>query len=226
MKKVYRHEKKYMINPQQKRVITSRLEKLCKGDPFADENNTYRVSSLYFDDYINSGIEDKLTGNLKRKKFRIRIYNGKDDVIKLERKAKNGNMCLKDAVRISKDEYNAIMNDDIEYLKDNDNAVVRDFYLLYRNRRLRPRVIVDYMRQCFIFSQGNVRVTMDSDLHTSVGKCDLFSQSSFIPVLEKDQIVLEVKYTGFLPSVIRDMVQHGSGNMESISKYTYCRSSF
>jgi len=226
MKKIYRYEKKYMINPQQKRVITSRLEKFCQMDPNATDDNSYRVSSLYFDDYMNSGVEDKLIGNLKRKKFRIRVYNGRDDFIKLERKTKHGNLCLKDSVRISREQYDAVMSGHLEVMKVMDHAVCRDFYALYRNRSLRPRVIVDYIRQCFLFPQGNVRVTMDSNLHSSVGKCDLFSQSAFIPVLDKEQIVLEVKYTGFLPSVIRDMIQHGSGHMEAISKYTYCRSSF
>ncbi|HPF17283.1 MAG TPA: polyphosphate polymerase domain-containing protein [Thermotogota bacterium] len=226
MKKNYRYEKKYMINPQQKRVITSRLEKFCQVDPNAGEDNSYRVSSLYFDDYMNSGVEDKLIGNLKRKKFRIRVYNHSDDFIKLERKTKHENLCLKDSVRITREQYDAVMNGHLEVMKAMDHAVWRDFYALYRNRRLRPRVIVDYTRQCFIFPQGNVRVTMDSNLHSSVGKCDLFSQGVLIPVLDKEQIVLEVKYTGFLPSVIRDMIQHGSGHMEAISKYTYCRSSF
>jgi len=226
MKKIFRYEKKYMINPQQKRVITSRLEKFCQMDPNATDDNSYRVSSLYFDDYMNSGVEDKLIGNLKRKKFRIRVYNGRDDFIKLERKTKHGNLCLKDSVRISREQYDAVMSGHLEVMKVMDHAVCRDFYALYRNRSLRPRVIVDYIRQCFLFPQGNVRVTMDSNLHSSVGKCDLFSQSAFIPVLDKEQIVLEVKYTGFLPSVIRDMIQHGSGHMEAISKYTYCRSSF
>ena len=46
MEKVYRHENKYMINPQQKKVTSSRLEKVCKRDPNADGNNAYRVSSL------------------------------------------------------------------------------------------------------------------------------------------------------------------------------------
>ncbi|HPF16825.1 MAG TPA: hypothetical protein P5107_08405 [Thermotogota bacterium] len=69
MEKVYRHEKKYMINPQQQKVIRSRLEKLCQKDPNTDENNAYRVSSLYFDDYGNSGVEDKLLGSLRRQKI-------------------------------------------------------------------------------------------------------------------------------------------------------------
>jgi hypothetical protein len=226
MKKLYRNEKKYMINPQQKRVIASRLEKLCQADPYADEDNAYRVSSLYFDDYINSGIEDKLIGNMRRKKFRIRIYNGNDTFIKLERKAKNGNMCLKDSVKISRDAYDAIMQGDIGSLSDLEHPVIRDFSSLYRNRKLRPKVVVDYLRHCYVFPYGNVRVTIDSDLRTSVGTCDLFSDVSYIPVLEKNQVILEVKYTGFLPSVIRDTIQHGSGNLQAISKYTHCRSSF
>ena len=50
----------------------------------------YTIRSLYFDDYCNSAYEEKDAGILMRKKYRVRIYNGSDKVIKLERKKKYG----------------------------------------------------------------------------------------------------------------------------------------
>ena len=56
-----------------------------KLDPHA-ENGGYLIRSLYFDDYWNSAYEEKESGVLMRKKYRIRIYNYSAESIKLERK--------------------------------------------------------------------------------------------------------------------------------------------
>lgn len=223
MEKVYRNELKYMINNQQETVLSSRLAHICEMDKNADKQGFYRVSSVYFDDYIDSAVQNKLAGIDRRKKFRIRIYNGSDGVIKLERKAKNGNVCLKDSVMITRDEYEKIKNCEIEFMAKTDNMVLRDFYTLHKTRKLRAKVIVDYKRKAFIYPYGNVRITMDKKMNASLGQCDLFSDIMYLPAMEKSQTILEVKYTGFLPEVIRDMIQHGSGNMQAISKYATCR---
>ena len=39
------------------------------------KNGGYLIRSLYFDDYWNSAYEEKESGVLMRKKYRIRIYN-------------------------------------------------------------------------------------------------------------------------------------------------------
>ena len=223
MEKVYRNELKYMINNQQAKVISSRLAHICDIDKNADEEGFYRVSSLYFDDYIDSGMHDKLDGITKRKKFRIRIYNGQDVIIKLERKAKNVNACVKDSVTITREEYERIMAGDIAFLEETKTPVLRDFYVMYKTKKLRPKVIVVYQRKAFIYRYGNVRVTMDVMMNGSIGRCDLFSDVAYVPAMDKSQTILEVKFTGFLPEVIRDMIQHGSGNMQAISKYAKCR---
>ncbi len=223
MEKVYRNELKYMINKQQAKVISSRLQHICALDKNADEQGYYRISSLYFDDYIDSGVYDKLAGITKRKKFRIRIYNGQDVVIKLERKAKNANACIKDSVTITREEYDRIIAGDLTFMQDTKNPVLRDFYILSKTRQLRPKVIVDYRRKAFIYRYGNVRITMDVNMNGSIGQHDLFSSVSYLPAMDEAQTILEVKYTGYLPAVIKDMIQHGSGNMQAISKYATCR---
>lgn len=51
-----------------------------------------------------------------RKKYRIRIYNMSDEVIKLERKNKVGQYVCKESATISRKEYDEIINGDYKSL--------------------------------------------------------------------------------------------------------------
>lgn len=223
MQNVYRNELKYMINKQQQHIISKRLDILCNKDQNADENGGYKISSLYFDDYIDSAVADKLLGVIKRKKMRIRIYNNSETKIKLERKVKNVDVCQKSSVDISLEEYNKIINGDIAFLKDDNNSVKNDMYLLCTTRNFKPKVIVEYMRKAYVYKYGDVRITFDDRLRASKLNHDLFADTVYIEILPKEHTILEIKYTGYLPEVIRNIIQHGSGNMQAISKYSYCR---
>ena len=81
----YRHELKYLINEGEHAALACRMAPVFKLDKHARAGG-YTIRSLYFDDYCNSAYEEKDAGILMRKKYRVRIYNGSDKVIKLERK--------------------------------------------------------------------------------------------------------------------------------------------
>lgn len=81
----YRHELKYLINEGEHSALACRMAPVFKLDKHA-RSGGYTIRSLYFDDYCNSAYEEKDAGILMRKKYRVRIYNGSDRVIKLERK--------------------------------------------------------------------------------------------------------------------------------------------
>ena len=83
-KEHFRNEWKYLISTSEKEVLNLRMKPLMKLDPHA-ENGGYLIRSLYFDDYWNSAYEEKESGVLMRKKYRIRIYNYSAESIKLER---------------------------------------------------------------------------------------------------------------------------------------------
>ena len=85
----YRHELKYLINEGEHAALACRMASVFKLDKHARAGG-YTIRSLYFDDYCNSAYEEKDAGILMRKKYRVRIYNGSDKVIKLERKKKYG----------------------------------------------------------------------------------------------------------------------------------------
>ena len=71
-KERFRNEWKYLISTSEKEVLNLRMKPLMKLDPHA-ENGGYLIRSLYFDDYWNSAYEEKESGVLMRKKYRILI---------------------------------------------------------------------------------------------------------------------------------------------------------
>jgi len=202
--------------------MANKLSKICQRDSFSDAGGGYLISSLYFDDYHQSAFFDKLSGIRDRKKFRVRVYNYQSNVIKLERKIKWGNVIEKSHIQISKEEYDALVRGDVGFLRHKDDVVAKDFYLYYRTRNLRPRVVVEYRREAFIYKYGNVRITFDYFLKAGVFRKDLFSNGYMIPAIPPDQIILEVKYTGYFPDVIRNIIQINNLQWQSSSKYVKC----
>ncbi len=219
---MYRNELKFFINAHQKDIMANKLRKICQRDPFSDADGGYLISSLYFDDYNQSAFFDKLSGIRDRKKFRVRVYNYQSNVIKLERKIKRGNVTEKSHVQISKEEYDSLVGGDASFLKHKDDVVARDFYLYYRTKNLRPSVVVEYRREAFIYKYGDVRITFDFLLKAGVFQKDLFSNGYMIPAIPRDQIILEVKYTGYFPDVIRNIIQIDNLQWQSNSKYAKC----
>ena len=87
MKAKYRHEWKHEISRADLIAIRQRLRAVMEPDPHAVDGK-YLIRSLYFDDALDSAVEQKVAGVQYRDKWRIRIYNFSDRVIKLERKHK------------------------------------------------------------------------------------------------------------------------------------------
>ena len=71
-------------------------------------------------------------------------------------------------------------------------------------RMLRPRVIIDYERTPFVMEAGDVRVTFDENVRACSGGEKLFDpRLPMLYLLEPGKLVLEVKFTEFLPDLVR-----------------------
>ena len=74
-----------------------------------------------------------------------------------------------------------------------------------KTQQLRPRVLVSYVREPYVYAAGNVRVTFDSNIRTSLFQRD-FLNGALPDIIATDapgDIILEVKYDAFLPEIIR-----------------------
>ena len=92
-----------------------------------------------------------------------------------------------------------------------------------RTQGLRPRTIVDYTREPFVYGPGNVRVTLDYDIRTGLGCTDFLNSSCVTIPTGGPAAVLEVKWDAFLPDIIRDAVQLEGRRASAFSKYAACR---
>ena len=92
-----------------------------------------------------------------------------------------------------------------------------------KSQGLRPKTIVDYTREPFVFSAGNVRVTLDYDIRTGPYCTDFLNPDCITIPAGNAPSILEVKWDEFLPSVIRDIVQLESRRTAAFSKYAACR---
>ena len=127
---MHRNEFKFFVNTYQKDVMTNKLVNICQRDSFSDADGGYLVSSLYFDDYNQSAFYDKVNGIRDRKKFRVRVYNYESDVIKFERKIKREYATEKSYLRISKEEYEALVNGDVNFLRQKNHVVAIFFNIV------------------------------------------------------------------------------------------------
>lgn len=219
---VYRNEWKYYISLWEAEALKGRLRPFLQTDPHA-VNGRYTIRSLYFDDYWNSSYEEKLMGVEKRQKWRIRIYNYSDGRISLERKKKQGSYIHKDTAVLTRREYEQILNQDFLFLLSHPAALCREFYYECVSRLQRPKVIVDYEREPLICEEGDVRITFDSDVRAAVGGWDIFDpELPTLAALEPGMLVLEVKFTQFLPGIIQKLLPSFGQEFLAVSKYTLC----
>jgi len=216
----FRHEFKYYINYFEYHTLRNRLKAVLKRDKFADENGNYHIRSLYFDDIKNEALFEKQSGVLERNKYRIRIYNLEDNIIKLESKKRVGQFISKTSQIITKKEYNFILNN--ENFKS--EGLLNRFLLDKQTQILKPKVIVDYVREAYVSDINNIRITFDKELKTGLYKTDIFDKElPMIDVIEEPKMILEIKFDNFLPDFIKNLLQIDTNQRYAISKYTICR---
>ena len=218
----FRHEWKHKITAYDRFILRDRLRAVCRTDPHAIDGK-YEIRSLYFDNIDDTALREKIDGVNIREKFRIRYYNGDTSFIHLEKKSKYNSLGTKDQAILTAEEAQAIVDGDVEWMMKTDRPLVQELCAKMTILGLRPKVIVDYTREPFIFGPGNVRVTFDYNIRTGLKSVDFLNPDCVtIPVMD-DPIILEVKWDGFLPSIIRDAVQLEGRHTGAYSKYAACR---
>lgn len=216
-----RYERKYLIPEIQAVQLQLYIEEICKRDANVVEEDGYNIRSIYFDDYYSTSYKDNEAGVDPRNKFRIRIYDCKDEYIALERKIKTDGKIYKQRARLSMEEYQAIMNDRIEEIPyPNENSLLNQFLCLWHTRLLRPVIIVDYDREPYVYEDGDVRITFDRNISFSDSFSDFFDRRLYLqPILPKGMLLLEVKYTEFLPEIIHRVLNRFQLKQCTFSKY-------
>lgn len=220
----FRHENKYAIDYGQYLCIRARLRAIARQDPHVRDDGTYLIRSIYFDNIDDKALSEKITGSAEREKFRIRYYNDDLSYVTLEKKQKIKGLCKKVETLLSSDEVCDILSGDISFMRDHPSDLVKELYFAMVSQQLRPRVLVSYKREPYIYGPGNVRVTFDSAIRTTAYSKDYTDNIHDIPSTDDpNMMIMEVKYDDFLPDVIKQIVNEGDIIQQSFSKYESCR---
>lgn len=218
----FRHELKQEITYADMLVLRQRLNAVMQKDSHATNGN-YEIRSLYFDNLNDKVLREKIEGINIREKFRIRYYNRDTSLINLEKKSKINGLCLKKSVALTVEETEAILKGNYTWMVKSKEPLIREFYVKMKHSGLRPKTIVDYIREPFVFKAGNVRITLDYNIRTGASCVDFLNPSCKTVPIANNPIILEIKWDEYLPDIIKDILQLNSGRIEAFSKYATCR---
>lgn len=221
----YRHEWKFLCGEGELQMLEDRIRHICPLDSHVGEDGRYTIRSLYFDTYDDRCFYENEAGIDHRKKYRIRIYNGNPDVIHLECKETLHGLKKKDVCLLSLQQCRQLMSKAPVTEFSSGQELLRRFIVEQQMQLLMPKVIVEYVRTPYIFAAGNVRITFDRYIRSSLeisrflephvsGRC----------IMAQDSHILEVKYDEGLPGAIMDLLSSGlTLSRISFSKYCLCR---
>lgn len=218
----YRHEWKHEINLSDMIALRQRLRAVAQSDEHT-LNGAYEVRSLYFDNLSDKALREKIDGVSRREKFRIRYYNRDASLIHLEKKSKIGGLGTKESAMLTKEQAQSIVDGNFGWMAHAPDPLIKELYHKMTTQQLRPKTIVDYTREPYIFTAGNVRVTMDYDIRTGLLCTDFLNPDCVTIPAGEAPIILEVKWDAYLPDIIRDAIQLGSRHTCAFSKYAACR---
>ena len=221
MTKKYRNEWKYHCAQSELAALEQRIAAVLQRDSHAGTDGKYGVHSLYFDDMYNTCASDTQAGLSKRFKYRIRYYGSTPEYLRLERKEKLNGGCHKTTCLLTRAEYDALVSGNVSPLVyETEKPLLRQFCMEILKRRFTPRVIVDYERIAYIEPITNIRVTIDTTISVS-REFDRFLDGDYlrVPLMHKDEHVLEVKFDDILPGYVKRSIYHSSLQQQTFSKY-------
>ena len=103
------------------------------------------------------------------------------------------------------------------------NDLLVELYSKMKGQLLRPKTIVTYDREAFVYEPGNVRITIDRNLKSGLGSVDFLNSGLHQISAEEGLAILEVKYDEFLPDLVAMAVQIANRQATAYSKYAMCR---
>lgn len=226
---MYRVEQKYIVTEDTIAYLKKRLEACMEYDSHAGAEG-YVIRSIYFDDMYDTCFWENENGTDPREKFRIRAYNGSEDHISLELKAKRKGYTRKESQKVSSALCHLLMDGEFPSLAKIAGDALEDGYLYkklygkYLGSRAKPVCIIEYERVAFVDRIGNVRITFDRNVGVSEEIGNFFlDRLPAVPILPIGMHILEVKYDELLPDLYRNILKECSLQRTDFSKYYYGR---
>lgn len=184
----------------------------------------YLVRSLYLESPDWTCFREKVAGEARRHKLRVRAYmdgEGTESPIKFEIKYRENERISKRVVAVSRSEYQSLLPClRVWRMPDETSDALRTFFTLKQVHALAPTLNVQFRRQAFTArSDPSVRVTFDDRLIVRRAR-DLFEpMDAARAALGAMQSVFEIKVERRLPHWLQFLIHKYRLRSESVSKF-------
>lgn len=221
-----RHELKYILTPIQYELLRNQLKWVLQPDENASDKGDYFIRSIYFDSPDRIALKEKLSGINKRKKYRIRFYNGDSEFCRLECKEKTGSRIQKTSCVLTKQQADNLLGlgntTDAEHVVSEDTTtLLKEMQLLISSEGYKPIVTVDYVREAYVLPLSDLRITFDKELAWGPVS-DCMTRERYLANVYGDHVILEVKYNEYLPEHISGILSSVAPVQTAASKYVAC----
>ncbi|MDO4572505.1 MAG: polyphosphate polymerase domain-containing protein [Clostridia bacterium] len=211
-----RYEMKYLLSAQQKERIMEAMAPHMAPDPHGRST----VRNIYFDTDSYRIIRRSIEKPAYKEKLRVRSYcrPEPESPVFVELKRKYESVVYKR--RLSLPDRRAM-----EWVCGLRSVALQsqiareiDYFLRYY-QTLRPTVFLSYEREAYHALDGDLRVTFDDRLLCRQEALSLESEAWGTPLLEGDQVLMELKTCGGLPLWMTAALRQAQAFKTSFSKY-------
>lgn len=225
MRSVLRKEKKFLMNVASAASARARLGTVLASDAHNNGSKGYVVRSLYFDTAHDRDYTSQAAGLEVRRKVRLRVYDPSADFALLELKQKQGDSQRKRSLALTRSDAMGLLSGNMDVLLNRSEPFALEMYGLMRANGYYPKCVVEYDRVAFAARENSIRVTFDHAVRASSLNLDLFDPKLALhPVMDPFNMILEVKYNGFLLSYVKNALGEVDKSEISVSKYSLARS--
>ena len=209
-----RYELKYFLNKEQLTYFMDEVKKHMKIDKYGQTT----ISSIYFDTPDFRLITKSIEKPKYKEKIRLRSYSlaksNTPTFLEIKRKCE-GIVYKRRISLLEKDAYNFIKNKE----GNNKEQITREIEAFLDNfDLLEPKYIIIYDRVALYQENSDLRITIDKNPRYRINDLNLHTSLDGIPLLDKDNAILEVKVQHSVPMWLVEILSKGKIYQTSFSK--------
>lgn len=226
-----RYEFKFPLGAADRAAVLACAREVMRPDPHGVAA-VYRIASLYYDSPDRLAYREKLDGELRRRKFRLRWYP--DDsptgfsAAFFEIKHRIDQRVSKERIRLEPEGALALLSDPGELVRlagharpGADPGTLGNVLRQVERQRLEPVTVISYVREAWMGAlDERLRVTFDSEIQAHAPSAwTEASRGTGRALLPQERLLLEVKFDRRLERWLRDAVVDRGLLQRRFSKY-------
>jgi len=189
---------------------------------------SYPVHSLYLDSDQLATYMATINGDKNRYKLRVRYYEQQGSTpLFFEVKRRNDNVISKVRSRVRRESFRDLLtgrkpvSDDLVNPSTEELEKLTFFWRLMSDIHAKPVSQVSYVREAWLPADDNsIRVTFDRRVCTQPDPdAEISTQTTDLPMVFGDDVILELKFTNRFPTWLREMVRIFNLVQVSAAKY-------